>query len=92
MSEQFLKKTMKKWDKVEKKSNKQEDKESRIEKEYLERKKELVVRAATRSELIGLRQPLDEDCVSCWVAKTAYPEFIVLHRKMAEQVWIFWIE
>lgn len=42
----------------------------------LEGKKELVVRAATRSELIGLRKPLDEDCVSCWVAKTASPEFI----------------
>ena len=41
MSEQFLKKTMKKWDKEEKKSDIKEDKESRIEKEYLERKKKL---------------------------------------------------
>ncbi|MHA2074351.1 MAG: hypothetical protein ACXACU_05955 [Candidatus Hodarchaeales archaeon] len=41
MSEQFLKKTMKKWDKEANKGDLQEDKESRIEKEYLERKKEL---------------------------------------------------
>ncbi len=41
MSEQFLRKTMEKWDKEEKKSDIKEDKESRIEKEYLERKKEL---------------------------------------------------
>ncbi len=41
MSEQFLKKTMKKWDKEEKKSDIKEDMESRIEKEYLERKKKL---------------------------------------------------
>ena len=41
MCEQFLKKTMEKWDKEEKKSDIKEDKESRIEKEYLERRKEL---------------------------------------------------
>jgi len=41
MSEQFLKKTMEKWDKKEKNLKNQEDADNKIEQEYLERKKEL---------------------------------------------------
>jgi len=41
MSEQFLKKTMKKWDKKGKNLENQEDADNKIEQEYLERKKEL---------------------------------------------------
>lgn len=39
-------------------------------------KKELVVAAATRRELIGHRQSLDDDSVAATVAKTAKPIFI----------------
>jgi len=41
MNEQFLKKTMEKWDKKEKNLKNQEDADNKIELEYLERKKEL---------------------------------------------------
>jgi len=41
MSEQFLKKTMKKWDKKAKNLENQEEADNKIEQEYLERKKEL---------------------------------------------------
>lgn len=41
MNEQFLKKTMEKWDKKEKNLKSQEDADNKIEQEYLERKKEL---------------------------------------------------
>ncbi len=41
MSEQFLKKTMKKWDKKGKNLENQEAADNKIEQEYLERKKEL---------------------------------------------------
>lgn len=40
------------------------------------KKKELVVRAATRTELLGHVQPLDDDSVTAWVARHREPLFI----------------
>lgn len=39
-------------------------------------KKELVVAAATRTDLIGKKQPLDENSIAGWVARTKTPIFI----------------
>lgn len=41
MSDQFLKKTVKKWDEKEKNLEKQEENDSKIEKEYQERKRKV---------------------------------------------------
>ena len=43
----------------------------------LEKKKKLVVHAASRPELIGVEQPLDKkDSISAWVGRSGAPEFI----------------
>lgn len=39
-------------------------------------KRELVVAAATRTDIIGKKQPLDDDSVAAWVARTSNPIFI----------------
>ena len=39
-------------------------------------KKDLIIKASTRKELIDCKQSLDEDCVACWVAKTRKPLFV----------------
>ncbi len=42
----------------------------------VEKKKYLEVQAATRAQLIGLRQPLNDDSVASWVAQNGTPLFI----------------
>jgi len=42
----------------------------------MEKKKYLEVHAATRKDLIGMRQPLNDDSVASWVAQNSKPLFI----------------
>lgn len=39
-------------------------------------KRELVVAAATRADLVGKKQPLDDSSIAAWVARTGAPIFI----------------
>ena len=42
----------------------------------LEKRKWLVVRAATRHEIIGMKQSIEDNCIASWVVKSGEPVFI----------------